>query len=531
MRMSSGQKAASAPILHLDNQTQQEYWTMFRDKISGIAVAATLGTATLLGATHANAVVDLDAKDKSKPVVLFSKELVGATSITGVGDNAGKTWHPVNGATGALDIKVKLGHSVLQNDSIEVKFELTNMVFGTVNTATDPILVGDNGGTAFTIAPTVPAALTGKSVASFLFTAPTNLPETATVTWDIGEAAGGVFGIAPSGNGAITATVTNLTVARAGGTAGHMASYPNAVQLGSSLSVGSMPSNLTADVADGFKSFTLGRFGTPTKTVMGNVGKVFAKLATPAPTHPDGTTPVTISTILTVTDGTSKVTLTGNFGAFLEDADATTAGLQGAVALDEEATCDSTGAATVAVTIDATGKAAAVDLADLTGTPTNVLDHYVCLTVDGETAIPATEAYGAMIELDGAAGITATLPSGTHPLGMIERNGTTIHIPFVTTHQQYHQRFMIVNNGPATTYEFTFMPEEGTTAEPGMMAMDELAAGETIVLDAMDVVMLTGKSRTAATVTISSSPGDIEMSTILRSKEGGAMEITVLQPE
>ena len=73
MRMNSGQKAASAPILHLDNQTQQEYWTMFRDRLSGIAVAAMLGTATLLGATNANAVIDLDAKDKSKPVVLFSK--------------------------------------------------------------------------------------------------------------------------------------------------------------------------------------------------------------------------------------------------------------------------------------------------------------------------------------------------------------------------------------------------------------------------------------------------------------------------
>ena len=249
---------------------------MFRDKISGIAVAATLGTATLLGATNANAVINLDAKDKSKPVVLFSSELVEETGITGMGDNAGKTWHQVTGVANALDIQVKLGHRVLANDIIEVKYELTNMVFGTVDAAdTNFVAAG------FTMAtPTVPTDLTGKSTATLVFTASTNPSEDATVTWQVGSAAGGVFGIAPGGNGTITATVTNLTVARAGGTAGHMASYPNAVQLGSSLSVGSMPSNLTADVADSFKSFTVGRFATG-KTVTGHVGKVFAKLATP----------------------------------------------------------------------------------------------------------------------------------------------------------------------------------------------------------------------------------------------------------
>jgi hypothetical protein len=531
MRMSSGQKAASAPILHLDNQTQQEYWTMFRDKISGIAVAATLGTATLLGATHANAQIDLDREDQTKPAVLFSSELVEAAGITGVGDNAGKTWYQLTGAANTLDIKVKLGHTVLAGDTVEVKVDLTNMVFGTFQTRTTLSAAEANGAAMPDLLSSVDiptdAELTGKSSATLLFTVDKNAPGSTTVTWGLGNETAGTFGIAPSGTGGITATINNLTADRSGGTPEHMASYPNAVQLGSSFSVGSTPGNLTADVADGFKSFTVGRFAT-TRTLTGNLGRVFAELATPAPVNPANGTRVTMGNILDIGATASKVTLTGNFGDFLTDTDTTTDGLQGAVTLDTMAACNSAGENTEAVTIGTDGKASAVYFAKL---PNNQLDHYLCITVAGETAIPVTGAYMAVVELERDTTITQTLPSGTHSLGMIERNGTTIHIPFVTTHQQYHQRFMIVNNGADTTYEFTFMPEEGTTAAAGMKATGEIDAGETIVLDAMDVVMLTGKSRTAATVTIPLSPGAIEMSTILRSKEHGAMEITVLQPE
>ena len=494
---------------------------MFRDKISGIAVAATLGTATLLGATNANAVINLDAKDKSKPVVLFSSELVEETGITGVGDNAGKTWHQVTGVANALDIQVKLGHRVLANDIIEVKYELTNMVFGTVSAA-----AGDFTATGVTMSsPTVPTDLTGKSTATLVFTASTSASEDAAVTWAVGNDAGGVFGIAPGGNGTITATVTNLTVARTGGTAGYMASYPNAVQLGSSLSVGSMSSNLTADVADGFKSFTVDRFATG-RTVTGHVGKVFAKLATPAPMSPvDGGT-VAIGTILDISSAAaSRVTVTGNFGAFLDDTDTASAGVQGGVHLDTAADCGSaSGDATYeAVTIGADGEASAVGFSDLQNT---ILDHYLCLTVDGETAIPVTEAYGAKVEFEQGTNITQTLPSGTHPLGMIGRNGATFHLPYLSTNEKFHQRIRIVNRGGETTYEMAFhgMDDEAGTGADGMLDAKSITV---LSLRNGDVVEPGEGSSTSATLSIAAEPGMIDVATVQVNRETGNTDTVV----
>ena len=491
---------------------------MFRDRISGIAVAATLGTATLLGATHANALINLDAKDKSNPVVLFSSELVDTTPIVGRGANAGMTWHSVTGATDALDIRVMLGHQVLQGDTIEVKFELTNMVFGTVETT----LTGQVDPAAATVVaftptnPTAPGAagLVGSSVATFLFTAPSNLSATATVTWDIGEATTGVFGIAPGGNGGITATVTNLTVARTGGTAGHMASYASAVHLGSSLSVGSTPSNLTADVADDFKSFTLSRLGNPTpgtQNLTGNVGKVFAKLASPAPVSPVDGSPVTVAQVMA---DTSTVKVTGNFGSFVSS-----------VALNRAMNCATT--SNVAVTITS-GTAAAVAFSAFTGTtPASQLDHYLCITVNGTTEIPATEAYGAMLDFD-VGSSNAALPSGSHPLGMIMRNGTTVHLPYLTKHMKFHQRIRLVNRGMSDVdYSMEFHGEDD---EAGMDATGTLEAGTVTVLSLSDddVVMLpAGRYNTSATLSIGADPTMIDVSTVQVTRATGASDTVV----
>ena len=504
---------------------------MFRDKISGIAVAATLGTATLLGATHANAQINLDATDKSKPAVLFSSELVEATGITGVGDNAGMTWHQVSPASGAatLSIQVKLGHRALANDIIEVKYDLSNMVFGTVDSAAAAFTAA--GFTADFTTATLPTALTGKSTATIVFTATNNPAADATLTWAVGSSGDGVFGIAPGGDGTITATVTNLTVARAGGSAGHMASYPNAVQLGSSLDVGSMPSNLTADVGDGFMSFVRDRFSTDQR-LTGSVGKVHAKLATPAPMNPATGAAVNISDILAVAATTdSRVTLTGNFGDFLaNDTDTTTDGLQGAVSLHSTMACGDPlttgGRASVPVTID-DGKGVVAFSALTAGNAPAVatLDHYVCITADGETAIPATEAYGAMVELERNTtnvSATTTLPSGTHPLGMIGRDGTTIRIPYITTYSEYNQRLVLVNRGDETRYEIEFMPEDGIMADPESME-GMLPAGTSMMLT-RDIVTLTGGTRTAASITVDADPSMIDAATVTVNNMDGSTD-------
>ena len=52
-----------------------------------------------------------------------------------------------------------------------------------------------------------------------------------------------------------------------------------------------------------------------------------------------------------------------------------------------------------------------------------------------------------------------------HSLGSITRDGTTVHIPFLTTWADYNQRIVVSNRGanPAD-YWITFRPEEGVTA-------------------------------------------------------------------
>ena len=106
-----------------------------------------------------------------------------------------------------------------------------------------------------------------------------------------------------------------------------MASYPNAVQLGSSLSVWvPIPVNLTADVADSFKSFTVGRFAMPTESLQETWAKSMPSSPRLLPVSPLNGQPVdSLTAIIDVRAGMSKVTLTGNFGDFLVDSKPTLA--------------------------------------------------------------------------------------------------------------------------------------------------------------------------------------------------------------
>ena len=66
---------------------------------------------------------------------------------------------------------------------------------------------------------------------------------------------------------------------------------------------------------------------------------------------------------------------------------------------------------------------------------------------------------------------------------MIMRDGTTAHIPYLSTYEGYNHRITLSNRGSQDAdYEFTFRPEEGVTAMPGMYAEGTLTAGETMIL-------------------------------------------------
>ena len=162
--------------------------------------------------------------------------------------------------------------------------------------------------------------------------------------------------------------------------------------------------------------------------------------------------------------------------------------------------------------------------------------QYLCISVptgEDARAIPATAPY--MVTTEYAAGTEgAGWPpnAGEHALGSITRDGTTVHIPYLTTFGDYNQRIVVSNRGanPAP-YWITFRPEEGTTATPGMYAMGTLEANSTMVLRAENVVTLVGRSRTAATFVAEAKATQIDVATVIVNMMTGGTDTVNYEPE
>ena len=114
---------------------------------------------------------------------------------------------------------------------------------------------------------------------------------------------------------------------------------------------------------------------------------------------------------------------------------------------------------------------------------------------------------------------------GTHDLAMIERDGATVHIPFLSLAAKFNHRILIRNHSSQDVdYNITFSPEAGTTATPGPMASGTVGGGELKVLSASEVVSLEGKSRTAATLTAPIAGEMLEVSTSLANRNTGDVD-------
>ncbi len=101
--------------------------------------------------------------------------------------------------------------------------------------------------------------------------------------------------------------------------------------------------------------------------------------------------------------------------------------------------------------------------------------------------------------------------SKTAALGSITRSGTTIQVPYVTTFSDYNQRLILVNRGSASApYTISFTKEAGVTTTAGAAATGTLAANETKVIKASDIVTIDGSTRTAATVVVTAPSSNID---------------------
>lgn len=154
--------------------------------------------------------------------------------------------------------------------------------------------------------------------------------------------------------------------------------------------------------------------------------------------------------------------------------------------------------------------------------------RYLCIEVDGETAIPATAPYMVTTKYKGLASAAFPPVGATSALAMITRDGTAVHIPYLTTYEGYNHRITITNRGSRdTTYTMSFKPEANVTATPGSAASGTVAAGETMVISATDAVTLEGGSRTHATITMPMSPNLLDVSTTLVNRETRTAVVTV----
>ena len=145
---------------------------------------------------------------------------------------------------------------------------------------------------------------------------------------------------------------------------------------------------------------------------------------------------------------------------------------------------------------------------------------YLCISVptgEDAVAIPATDPYIVTTEYAGGT-MDAGWPAndGEHSLGSITRDGTTVHIPYLTTWADYNQRIVVSNRSAnEASYWITFRPEAGVMATPGMYAMGTLDPKSTIVLKAADVVTLEGRTRTAATFVAEAKATQVDVATVI----------------
>ena len=108
------------------------------------------------------------------------------------------------------------------------------------------------------------------------------------------------------------------------------------------------------------------------------------------------------------------------------------------------------------------------------------------------------------------------LPGPAHQanFGRIKRNGTTVQLPLLTTHENYNDRIIIVNRSNLlANYDLTFHPEKGARAIRRAKASGTLDGKTTTVFRARDAVTLDGGFRTAASLSIGLSRDQVEVMT------------------
>ena len=192
-----------------------------------------------------------------------------------------------------------------------------------------------------------------------------------------------------------------------------------------------------------------------------------------------------------------------------------------------------------------TGDARSGSSGRLDANRTSSLRYYsFCVNVDilGEATnrkpIPNSE-YIATVMITGTTPGAQPIEAGSGPVGKIQRNGTTVTIPYLTASEKYNQQIVLLNRGsmPALFVVGELATEQGTEvelspeAEAAQLAgLSEVPANGLLVLNVDDLLVFSGKQRRAsARLGLHARPGDIRVATVLNNLVDGSTD-TVVYP-
>jgi hypothetical protein len=352
----------------------------------------------------------------------------------------------------------------------------------------------------------------GDSMVEFIVRRPVRVPGNSIAILDIDQ-----IGVSAAGGG-VTMMVTDES-------GSHSASFSGAVNVVKGLKPGGENNSPTATVASKFLSFDSGQTAT--------LGSVFVTVDGTA-RHAVGGANLTPDTPDT---GVSALVETGLAEADSPTADVTTVVISGDFSFASMAwlAADVAAPGDPCETAPEAGLLMTDDDADTTKLMTRTLGFLnanpnLCIMVravdDTEAvAIPETPPYLATKTFVSAV-TGAAFPTGVveHPLGRIMRDGTTVHLPYITQFANYNQRIVVRNRGAVADYEFTFNAEDGVTVTPGALASGELAANSTTYFGVRfgDLVTIEGSpNRATATLVVESQEGYIDVLVSQTNMNGG----------
>lgn len=506
------------------------------DKRTFVGLCAALAFAAGSPGAHALKILDSAPTTRAETEagmdsVTYASETLLTTEMTAVMGDSTKYYNV--GGTGTYVLSLPGDVSASPDDTYLVSVALDGMVFRTA--LTDASLASDGGTIDDATFTRAAGGTVGDKTVVFRKTTTGGIDGTSILNLTA------AFAVS-TGGGSATVTLTNQSIAalnipNVSGTKTH--GPAKVIKVASALKETPMANDLTASVGSGFKKFT----GDMT---VGHVGSIEIGFnAHRRATEAAGATAVVglEDILVTGNNGTNANASVSFMGDFSFASKVFTHGDDDCGAPDPDTPTQSLGTdqelASAAMDIrmmEGTGdnamvtnttKAVSLD-GDTDGT--NALTGfmgYLCIMVQGDDtddmdapSIPSTDAYTAMASYK-ALPNAARGPMGMERmLGEINRDGTTVHIPYITTYEGYNQRILLSNRSSMdASYEMTFRPEEGVMAEGSDMAMGTLMGNTTVTYRAADLVTLTGGSRTAATIILESQPANIDVSSVIVNKE------------